>query len=342
MINPRPLTLILLLLIVPAQGFGAPSHEREFLQRLQAEVLLRPVDGALAALERVETALVRYAGDGDPASLSEARDAFADLVWHWKAAQAVYVAGVLNDDFVDHPRIIDHFHQGKESLPELLEAVLKSDGDLNQAMFKTSTRGIDALEYLLFAGDAGDQSRRRQAALLAVAHIEGWLSEIDEFYRYGTAFADGGEASLEMIVYALVDSSYRLAAWRLGEPGGLVDKYEGRPSAGRLEYFQSGLSMHAVESILRAHARFFAIGVESGYFTEQGRDKGLAVISDVRQKIDEALVIAARLAAAPETSVNSSDYRELYRLAGIVYRTYYYLLVDALGFEGKIVDADGD
>lgn len=330
---------IALLLCQPAAAAAQP--EQEFLHRVKQEILLPGTDGSLLALQRIETSLQRYLENPAPRELTSARQAFADLVGHWKAVEAVYIAGALDSDYLDHPRYIDHFHQGKVTPQEVVRQALQSDSDLRQAMFKTSARGINALEYLLFAADE-ESARRWRAALIATGHIEDWLSEIDEFYRQDRNFEADDGASLKILVHALVDSSYRLAAWRVGEPGGLTGKDAERADAEKLEYFHSGLSMAAVEAILETHAAVLELGDESGYFASRGSDKGLDEIAFQRRSIDDALALARELAARPRTDLTSPAYRDLYRQLDTVYRTYYFLLVDALGIEGKIMDADGD
>ena len=145
-----------------------------------------------------------------------------------------------------------------------------------------------------------------------------------------------------MLVHALVDSSYRLEDWRLGEPGGFTGKYKGTPNVERLEYWRSGLSMAAIESILAIHAEFFDIGRETGYFSTRVGDKGLEEIDFQRSKIEAAQELAHKLAQRPGVEVTSADFHELYELLETVYRTYYFLLIDELGVEAKIMESDGD
>ncbi|MGD2172541.1 MAG: imelysin family protein [Gammaproteobacteria bacterium] len=333
--------LILILFILYLPGVDAATPEESFLYRIKQEILLPDTDGALAALARIESAVQSLPADAGASQLAPARQAFGELVRRWKAVEAVYIAGALDQEYLDHPGYIDHFHRGNESPAEAVSGVLRSKAPLEQAMFKSSSKGIDALEYLLFAESDGG-ARRWQAASIAVEYIGSRLAEIDGFYRRDTSFEDGDGGSLKMLVHALVDSSYRLAEWRVGDPGGFTGKYKGAPDVERLEYWRSGLSMVAIESILATHEAFFEIGRETGYFLARLQDKGLEEIDFQRSRIEAAQELAHKLSQQSGVEVTSADFHELYKLLDTVYRTYYFLLADALGVEGKIMESDGD
>jgi len=335
----RPISLLVLCAgLLPTPSVRA-ADGAQYLDRVRAELLIGPAAEARADLARIDDALARLETNPDDAGVDDARRAFADLVRHWKTAEAVYVAGVRDEAMLDHPRFIDHFHQGNESLAEQVERALADDRPLKQALFKSSTRSINALEYLLYAAH-GSPGRRWPAARLAVANLAGWLGEIEDFYRGDAAFAGAGDASLEMLIHALVDSSFKLAHWRVGEPAGLGPRFEGRPDAARLEYGRSGLSLAAVTAILETHARVFDLGLEDGYFSAEGRAKGIEEIGFIRDRIGQALAQARGMSGGAD--VGSAAFAELHRRVETVYRAYYFLLVDAMGLGGKIVDADGD
>jgi len=335
------LILISFLIALYLPSVGAATPEQDFLFRAKHEMLLRDADGALAALASMKSALQSMPAEAGAAQLAPAQEAFGELVRRWKAVEAVYIAGALDEEFLDHPGYIDHYHRGNESPVDAISSVLRSDAPLQQAMFKTSSKGINALEYLLFARDEGSP-RRWQAALIAIDHISSRLAEVDGFYRRDTSFEAGDGNSLKLLVHALVDSSYRLEDWRVGEPGGFTGKHKGTPDVERLEYWRSGMSMAAIESILATHAEFFEIGRETGYFSARVGDQGLEEIDFQRSKIDAAKELAHKLAQRPGVEVTSADFHDLYELLETVYRTYYFLLVDELGVEAKIMESDGD
>ncbi|MEM7564774.1 MAG: imelysin family protein [Pseudomonadota bacterium] len=313
----------------------------KFLGETQRTLFVFHSHSALQALGQIQNHIEAISGDASQNHLDSARAAFAELVRHWKAVEAIYVAGILDENLIDHPRFIDHFHQGHVSIEETLNPILRSNKKLATAMFKSSSKSINALEYLLFE-NMDQNSRRWEAILVSIAFIRTWLDEIDQFYLNDGSFVQGGEKSLALLVNALVDSSYRLLNWRIGEPAGLVKKYRGKPAYERLEYYRSGFSGLAIQSILKTHARVFSIGVESGYLSTEGRNQGLEEITFVRGLIESALEAAAQLPVNQTTDVTSSEFNQVFQRVEALHKAYYLLLIDAMGFEGKIVDADGD
>lgn len=312
------------------------SLAQAYLQQMQQQVLAANADAALAALERIDAEMAR-----DTPDLAHARENFSELVKHWKATETLYIAGATDEYLIDLPRLIDHFHQGHESIDETLAKVLKSQKEVKRAMFKTSSKGINALEFLLFAAEL-NQLRNRQAARVAVQHLSRSIGEIAVFYRNDRRFLQDPKQSLQLMVNAMVDASYRLANWRIGEPAGLVAKFRDKPDARRLEYYRSGLSLAAILAILNTHARVFELGVESGYFGPSGLNRGLSEIEFVRGQIAAARAAAEAVIRQSPLDVESAQFRALFERAEALHKAYYFLLIDALGLEAKIIDADGD
>ena len=323
-------------------GYASSVTTTSYLEQVNQELLIGQSKLTRESLAGLREQVESHLKTSDPAKLRAAREGFAKFVAYWRALETVYVAGALQDEFIDHPGIIDHFHQGHVSIEKTMAPIWSTNKKLTSVMFKSSSKSINAIEYLLFV-DKSETERRWQALLLAINHVERWLAEIGDFYRDSPEFTDGDVESLEKLINVLVNSSYRLSHWRLGEPAGLVGKYKDKPDPERLEYYRSGLSMPAVVVILETHAEVFDIGLESDYFSEQGRAEGVEEIIFVREKIQVALDLARRQAAlAQPDQVESSEFQELFKACNALYKAYYFLLVKAMGLRGRFVDAEAD
>ncbi len=340
----------LILLLIANLGLLAVAQADELQQRQQAwleytyqQVLVGHSQRTVTALQNLSASLKRYQADPSQQHWQVARDNFRDLALNWKKMEAVYVAGALDEDYLDHPRYIDYYHQGNESIPELVQRALDGEQPLRVALFKNSTKSLNALEYLLFGQQSEQASERRvAAALLAVQHLEPWLEEIADFYQDDRSFVEQGKPSMSKLVNRLIDSTYKLKNWRVGEAGGLVKKYQDKPSAKRLEYVHSGLSLDAIIAILETHQQLVN--------NEQDQDlmalgKAMQIGSEIgliERKINEALQAARQMPRPLSAQVESDAYQQLFRQLTQLHNAYYFMLVDALGLDSQIIDADGD
>jgi predicted lipoprotein len=336
-------SILLILTFISLSGFAQARDvsAAKFLTEIKTRVFLENTKQAHRLLSAINSSIGNYKSEKNTQSLSEARASFAQLVAHWKSIEVVYIAGSLDEDMIDHPRFVDHYHQGNVPIKQTLDIILQSDNDLKKAMFKSSSKGINALEIFLF-DELPDSERRWRAALISVQHISDWLSEINRFYQSDKSFVQGQAQSVEMLINALIDSSYRLSNWRIGEPAGRVAKYRDQPSTERLEYHTSGLSMSAIHSILETHHQVFQIAQDTGYFSETGRSEGLSEVRFVMTKIEQALDASRTVSIEPELDVESVEFIDLFNRVEALHKAYYFLLLDALKLQGKIVDADGD
>jgi predicted lipoprotein len=229
---------------------------------------------------------------------------------------------------------------------ELVKRALDSDQPLQTALFKNSTKSINALEYLLFKAIGNtsiDQARAVRAAMLAVDHISTWLEEIAGFYRTAQdAFIDGGETTVNQLVNRLIDSSYRLKNWRVGEAGGLVKKYQGKVSPELLEYPFSDTSLDAIIAILQTHREIFKNDRNADLYS-LGKERDVeSELAFIQQKIDEALQAANSVPRPVTKYLTSEQYQHLFKQLEQLHNAYYFMLVDALGLNSQIIDADGD
>jgi len=142
-----------------------------------------------------------------------------------------------------------------------------------------------------------------------------------------------------IIMNALIESSYKLKEWRVGDAAGLSRKYKNNPNDDRSEYPISKLSYKAIEAILLTHQEM--IGKQkfvnfSEVVHQAGADKELQTI---RNSLESALKY---LHLAPAYDFNAKEIKEVYKALTTLHNAYYISLIAALKVTSKILDADGD
>ena len=339
--------LLLLPIVFTSSVCASTNNEIHFLQKIRSELLVHDSQALQSSLNKLEFELHALLSKTDTQHIELAQQAFLGLVESWKSVEALFLAGNIDSDLLDHPAYIDHFHQGNESIPQLLNRVLQNNTELNKALFKHSSRSINALDYLLFPSDdkrinwQEDSSRRIKMAIFIVDQIQPYANEIADFYRSDREFVKQPDQSIAAIFNALVASSYKLKNWRVGEAGGLVEKTGRKPSASHLEYHYSGYSLHAIKSILRTHKYVFEIGNSAGYF-QRNPQVDPSDITFMQQRIEIALGDARAIRGNLKDNLASPQYQSLFESLTKLHDAYYFMLIDALGIQAQIVDADGD
>jgi hypothetical protein len=273
------------------------------------------------------------------ASAKEVKNGFTALMMSWKKVEALYLAAALDEETIDIPRYIDIFHNGKEDIYPQIDRILLSSDSLDIALFKNSTKSINALEYLLFKS-VKKTPRQKEMILYILKHIGEHLKSIETFYQNNKALFMQDEQKINAIIMnVLIESSYKLKEWRVGDPAGLSRKYKGDPKNERSEYPVSKLSYKAIEAILLAHQEMIG---EQEYvnFSEvvhtAGADKAL---SGIRSNIKNAL---NDLHAAPAYDFTSNEIKNLYKELTALHNAYFISLIGTLKVTSKILDSDGD
>jgi len=344
------LSLLYLMLVSPLLS-AAPSKkdiQQEFLQALQEQILIQDSAEALRNIQQVKQSLNTLQRAPTQRTLNQAQSHFAQFIVSWKAVETAYILGALDDNYIDHPRFIDYFHQAKESIPDQLEKALASNKPVEKILFKYSTKSINALEYLLFANPQKETllqamgTRRVEAAKISVDNIALWLGEIAQGYQSTDILLAENAASISQVVNALIDSSYKLANWRVGDAAGLTKKYEGKPSALRLEYPFSNTSYRAIRSILQTHQKIInRDGAIDLLAIAQINDAESEVLF-IQKQIDRALEILAGMPKSLTEHIESQEFKALYKQLDKIHNAYYFILIDALKLNATIIDADGD
>jgi len=308
-------------------------HAQNVGESIYNNIILKDIKEANQNLNQL-TLLVE-----DNASDKELKNGFTELMMSWKKVQTLYLAADLDEDYIDIPRFIDTFHQGKENIYKQLDRILLSSDSLDIELFKNSTKSINALEYLMFKPSQKTE-RRKEMVSYILKHIGKHLKTIEIFYQNNRAlFMQNAQKINAIIMNALIESSYKLKEWRVGDAAGLSRKYRNDPNNTRSEYPISKLSYKAIEAILLAHQAI--IGEQkfvnfSNVIQNSGADKELF---SVRRSIKNALKY---LHSAPAYDFNSKEMKLVYKELTTLHNAYYISLIGALKITSKILDSDGD
>ena len=314
---------------------GDITLEQKVFQEILSTVLIHDTEQALTELNKLQHTLKMLETDGN---IIQTQKQFIHFMTAWKKVQTAYIAGFLNEDLLDHPRYIDTYHQGNEDIGKQLSRVLKTKTDVSTALFKHSYKTINALEYVLFTAFTKQSTRSIQIAKAITQSLERYLKDINETYTNPELTETAGKAALSQLANSLLNSSYQLHAWRTGEAGGFIAKYQDKPSIKRLEYYRSTASLQAIHAILETHQRVIGVNERTGLAKLRPNQ---SEVSFLQRKLKSTYT--ATLSPTPLTAqVKSKAFKNLYTALKELHDAYFLLLIDALGLQAKILDADGD
>ena len=267
----------------------------------------------------------------------EISQSFKNFVKSWKSVDSFYILGDLDDNYLDTPRYIDTFHQGNEDIKKQLDLIIQGDEDLSISLYKNSHKTINALEYILFTQDLKNK-RVKNIALLITDKLEENLEEIYNGYLENkTKFLKDEATANAMMLNSLIENSYKLKEWRVGDPSGLSRKYKGNPSNERAEYSISQNSIVAIESILNTHL----LVLDTQKFSNFGSMIRSYNVSD--ELNDAVKYLKQSLQNSKEIKKDDfSNSKKLYKSLKKLHATYYISLIGKLKVTAKILDADGD
>lgn len=262
---------------------------------------------------------------------------FTKLVKDWKRVEAIYLAGEIDENYLDTPRYIDVYHNLKEDLNSQMQRAIDSKDEPKVALFKNSFKTINALEYILY-NDKEITQREKELAKAVIANIISHLNDIKEVY---TNYLNGQqkEEAWEnaVVLNTLIASTYKLKEWRIGDPAGFTAKYKNDLDNTRGEYFLSQNSFNAIKAIVNAHEE--VVGNKSYY-----NFASMAKHSDAKNEIKEVHVAIEEIKIAL-SKIKKDDFKnaqELYKAVSNLHNAYYLSLTTQLSVTAKILDADGD
>lgn len=267
---------------------------------------------------------------------------FSQLLENWKAVQNTYVINNFDDGLIDEPRYIDIFHYNdlKRNNTELARA-LRGKAAPADALFKNAHKTVNALEYVLFADVENLAPARRMAFAGYITNsLCARFDKIHQGYQaQEAAFLQNGDQSLALLMNHLIDGTYALKEWRLGDVIGASKKYAGNPDLKRSEYPLSHNSINAILSILKSHQRLFnqKNGVLLPMVTTQNNGA-------ILKKIDQILTQAIHNASSLKNGFQSdpAQLKALFKNSSDLHKAYYEQLIDSLDIVSSILEADGD
>ena len=301
-----------------------------YLESIYDNVVLKNSQDALKSIKKLQN-------DIKKAELDELKTDFKEVVRSWKSVQAFYILGDLNEDFLDTPRYIDTFHHGNEDIKVQLDRIIESDEELSIALYKNSHKTINALEYILFTKDIKDQ-RIKDILKIITSKMEQNLEDIYEGYKSARGdFIKDEQSANAIILNSLIENSYKLKEWRIGDAAGLSRKYKNAPDNDRAEYSISKNSATAIKAILDTHLK--VIG-EQKYknFGSLVRSYGIKdELNDGVRYLNESIKNLKFI-----KNDDFKDAKKLYRSVKKLHATYYITLIGKLKVTAKVLDADGD
>ena len=322
--------IIFVLLTFLTALFASENAQENILNK----VLILNTQKAIQSSVELEEALEKK-----PYSKEEIQKEFTQLLFDWKKVEALYIAGELDNDYLDTPRYIDVFHNLKENLHEQMQRVRQSNDEVSVALFKHSFKTINALEYMLYSSDTLI-ARDIEISKAIVQNIQKQLKEILEVYQTkGNDFIRNEVFANGLIMNTLVQSIYKLKEWRVADVAGLSLKYKNNPNANRAEYFLSQNSTQAIEAILLAHQEVLDSKTFFDFGDKYERDLKNNDIKKTRELLKEAL---SKLEKIPQDDLSSKEARNFYEAVNEIYNHYFFTLIQDLKITAKILDADGD
>lgn len=311
-------------------------------------VLLSNVDNAITAATQMDT----YANE----SLSSERvtamqKTFTTLAAAMKRVEALYIAGDYNRSLIDTLQFVDIFRIGKSDIQDQLDFIARSSSDVETLLFQNSLKSINAMEYLLYDTDANTtilqkftaNTRYVQMLSIMAKSIASQYTTIRTFYTKGALFSNN-EQFADIMLNVIIDSSYKLREWRIGDPGGFTNASSGQPDAAQLEYPLAHYSIGAMLAIVTVHQRLFSENADSfaTYCIDLGAENEITAI---RTQLSELRTLLLTL-DDQEGVVSSLAFEELYRYSNALFSLYSNSLVSALQEKSTInigiIEADGD
>jgi len=306
------------------------SSDKEILENLYNEVILINSKKALNDVEILSKKI-------DEKNSNEIKLAFKELIKSWKSIEAFYLLGEIDEDYIDIPRLIDIFHNGNEDIKKQLDLALNSKDDVKTVLFKNSLKSINALEYIIFTKDLKDERANLFAKTIA-NRIQNHLKDINDSYiEKKDDFLSNIKKANSIVINSLIQNSYKLLEWRVGDVSGLTKKYENKADNKRGEYYISKSSVLAIESILKTYKNIlnnpnFKDYGDYLFSMTDGKEMKKLLIS-----LDKSLKIVSSI-----KNDNLENQKELYKEINKIHVILFVDMIEDLQINAKILDADGD
>lgn len=302
----------------------------EYLNSIYDNIVLKNSKNAIESIKKLKQ-------DIKTNNIKSAKKEFSNMVRTWKSVEAFYILGDLNEDYLDTPRYLDTFHHGNEDIKEQLDLIIKDSEDLSISLYKNSHKTINALEYILFTKDLKN-NRVKDIALIITSKMLENLSEIYNAYKQARKdFVLDEKKANAIMLNSLIENSYKLKEWRIGDAAGFSRKYRNKPDNNRAEYSISKNSANAIEAILDTHYTILA--------DQSFKNYGSLIKSyDIKNELDDAIKYLKQSKQNLKFILNDdfSKAKPLFNSTKKLHATYYISLIGKLKVTAKVLDADGD
>ena len=306
------------------------KENRDILNNLYEQVILADAEKTLKNIDNLNKSIKSKDEKG-------AQKKFTKLVKSWKNVETFYILGDINEDFIDTPRYVDIFHNGNEDITKQLDRAIKSKEEVRVSLFKNSTKSINALEYILFTKDIKDE-RVNKIALTITKRIYMHISDIkDEYIAQKVEFLKNLKKANAITINAIIQNTYKLKEWRVGDIIGLTKKYKAKPDNSRAEYFLSKNSANAIEAILNTYKNILdndSILDYGDYLIKLTDGKEM---SKLRASLNKSLDLVKKI-----KNDDFSHAKELYENINTIHVVLFVEMIEELSINAKILDADGD
>lgn len=293
-------------------------------------VILKDSDKALIDINALEKVI-------QSKDEKKAKVLFKSFVKSWKSVETFYILGDINEDYIDTPRYLDIFHNGNEDITKQLDRAIKSKDAVSVELFKNSLKSINALEYILFTKDIKN-TRVNKIATTITNTIKSHLEEVNRAYKNGEKeFLVNLKKANAVIINAIIQNSYKLKEWRVGDIAGFTKKYKNKPDIKRSEYAISKNSALAIEAVLNTYKNV----LDNPDYEDFG-DYLLKITSGEDMK---KLRVSLKKALKLVKEIKNDDLtkaKALYEEINTIHVILFVEMLEELSINAKILDADGD
>ena len=323
-------TMLTILCLISVANASVDKKNQEVLNTIYEQIILKDSKKALSDVKALEKELINK-------NTKKVKVEFKNLIKSWKSVQSAYILGDLNDDYIDTPRLIDIYHHGNEDIKAQLDRAIKGKDEPKIALFKNSLKSINALEYILYTKDIKD-TRVNEITLTIVRRIAFHLEDIYNQYKsLQETFLSDLQKANGILINRLIQNTYKLKEWRIGDVLGLSKKYQNSFDNKRAEYFISKNSSLAIDAILNTYKNIFN---NQNYYDYGNYLEDLThneQVDTLRNSIDKAIALNKKI-----RNDDFNDANELYKVTNTIHVVLFLDLIEELSINAKIIDADGD
>lgn len=328
------------------------------LSSIQKNILQANADDFLKSLDNMSTSLVSKDTNLTNTHVEDLQSSFVKILKNWKAVHTTYIAGKYDTALTDTPRFIEYFIKAskRQDIPADVQSALDSTTEIKAALFKNTSKSMQALEYLVYGKQESIENlvialnknnhRRVDGITVVLESLKVRATSIADFYKNDTEFVSDTTRGLNALSNQLVQSSFDLREKRIGEPAGIVGNSSGNTNPSGLPYYNSKNSLLAAKAILETNKKMMGIQSFENFGSFAIANGASSIVTQIRDKIDEALALTEKLAPLDEVitdaGIQDDNVEKLYNVVRELENFYQQSLIESLDLTAQLVDADGD